>query len=200
MRKVSKTATLVLILFFCITSSANALVVMPEWEGPTTNTDGTPLTDLAGYKIYWGTVSGGPYPNSMIATRCLACASPGLVITDYECMALQPGITYYFVVVAFNTDGVESDPSNEIFITVSLGPVLLGNVDTISPGSAYRVDGYDLTALLRNIGVGVVGSACTPESYNAWTSSGMDVFDLGYIGHISGIAIGLINANFGRTQ
>jgi len=28
-----------------------------SWIPPTTNTDGTALTDLAGYKVYYGTVS-----------------------------------------------------------------------------------------------------------------------------------------------
>jgi hypothetical protein len=28
------------------------------WDAPTTNADGTPLTDLAGYRIYYGTTSG----------------------------------------------------------------------------------------------------------------------------------------------
>ena len=35
-----------------------------SWTPPTTNTDGSPLTNLAGYKIYWGT-SQGTYPNSV---------------------------------------------------------------------------------------------------------------------------------------
>jgi hypothetical protein len=26
-----------------------------SWDPPTTNVDGTPLTDLAGYKVYYGT-------------------------------------------------------------------------------------------------------------------------------------------------
>ena len=29
-----------------------------SWVAPSTNEDGTPLTDLAGYKIYYGTASG----------------------------------------------------------------------------------------------------------------------------------------------
>src|SRR4030067_1427045 len=31
---------------------------MLTWDAPTTNTDGSPLTDLAGYKIYYGDSSG----------------------------------------------------------------------------------------------------------------------------------------------
>ncbi len=32
-----------------------------SWTPPTQNTDGSPLTDLAGYRVYWGTSSGN-YP------------------------------------------------------------------------------------------------------------------------------------------
>ena len=45
--------------------SAGLLIALPYqpkttlmWETPTTNVDGSPLTDLAGFKVYWGTVSG----------------------------------------------------------------------------------------------------------------------------------------------
>jgi hypothetical protein len=71
------------------------------WNPPTQNTDGSPLTDLAGYKIYWGT-SQGTYPNSVTLTN------PGL--TSYVVTNLVSG-TYYFVATALNSEGVESSYS-----------------------------------------------------------------------------------------
>jgi hypothetical protein len=68
------------------------------WVPPTLNTDGSPLNDLAGYKVYWGT-SVGNYPNSTTLNN------PGL--TSYVVSNLAPG-TYYFVATAFNSNGVES--------------------------------------------------------------------------------------------
>ncbi len=38
--------------------TAFAGTITLAWDAPTTNTDGTPLTDLAGYKIYYGPTSG----------------------------------------------------------------------------------------------------------------------------------------------
>src|SRR3990167_6643637 len=45
--------------------SAGLLIALPYqpkttlmWEAPTSNIDGSPLTDLSGYKVYWGAVSG----------------------------------------------------------------------------------------------------------------------------------------------
>ncbi|HUQ51567.1 MAG TPA: putative Ig domain-containing protein [Gammaproteobacteria bacterium] len=69
-----------------------------NWTPPTTNTDGTPLTHLAGYKIYWGTTSGN-YSNSV------ALMNPGL--TSYVVTNLVPG-TYFFVATAVNSTGAES--------------------------------------------------------------------------------------------
>jgi len=72
------------------------------WTPPTQNTDGSPLTNLAGYKIYWGTTQGA-YPNSATLNN------PGL--TSYVVGNLVPG-TYYFAATAFNASGQESPLSN----------------------------------------------------------------------------------------
>ena len=68
------------------------------WQPPTANTDGSPLTNLSGYRIYWGT-SLGDYPNSTILSN------PGL--TSYVVTNLTPG-TWYFVATALNNAGGES--------------------------------------------------------------------------------------------
>jgi len=69
-----------------------------NWRAPTQNEDGTTLTDLDGYKIYWGTTSGS-YPNSVTINDKDA--------TTYVVDNLTPG-TYEFVATSFNTSGVES--------------------------------------------------------------------------------------------
>jgi len=79
-----------------------------SWTPPTQNTDGTALTNLAGYRIYWGTTSGS-YPNSVMIDQ------PG--VTTYVVENLVPG-TYEFVSTAINADGVESDYSNPATKTV----------------------------------------------------------------------------------
>jgi hypothetical protein len=73
-----------------------------SWAPPTTRTDGTPLTDLAGYRIHYGTSPG------VYSTR-ISIDNPG--ITTYVVENLAPA-TYYFVTTAFDTAGGESDYSN----------------------------------------------------------------------------------------
>jgi hypothetical protein len=72
-----------------------------SWTPPTQNTDGSQLTDLSGFKIYWGP-SAGNYPNSVTLNN------PGL--TSYVVDNLVPG-TYYFAASALNSAGAESQVS-----------------------------------------------------------------------------------------
>jgi hypothetical protein len=73
-----------------------------SWTPPTTNTDGSPLTNLAGYRVRWGS-SAGNYTSSVTLNNA------GL--TSYVVGSLVPG-TYYFVVTALSSAGVESQFSN----------------------------------------------------------------------------------------
>ena len=79
-----------------------------SWTAPSENEDGSPLEDLSGYRIYWGTTSGN-YSNS------LTIDDTGL--TTYVIDNLAPG-TYEFVATSFNAAGVESDYSNAATKTV----------------------------------------------------------------------------------
>lgn len=84
-----------------LTVTAPATSVTLTWDASTTNTDGTALTDLAGYKVYYGT-SPGNYTATINAGN----------VTTYMVSGLAPG-TYYFAVTAVNSGGAESGYSNE---------------------------------------------------------------------------------------
>lgn len=71
--------------------------------------DDTPLTNLAGYDIHYGTVSGR-------YTQTIAVSNPG--IATYVVQNLAPG-TYYFAVAAVNASGTESPLSSEVSATVN---------------------------------------------------------------------------------
>lgn len=95
---------LAVLVMFSIPPSAFAGTssVTLAWDAPTTNADGTPLTDLAGYKLYYGPSSGNYTQNIDV----------GAVIT-YKAANLPDGL-YFFVVTAYDTMGNESDYSNEV--------------------------------------------------------------------------------------
>ena len=87
---------------------SNAAVTL-QWLPPTENTDGTPLTNLAGYDIHYGT-------QSRSYTETIQVSNPG--IATYVVDNLTPG-TYYFAVSAVNSGGTESPPSSEVSMTVN---------------------------------------------------------------------------------
>jgi hypothetical protein len=72
------------------------------WQPPASNTDGSPLTNLSAFKVYWGTTE-GTYPHS---TRIANNAARTHTVTG-----LGTG-TWFFVVTALNANGIESPFSN----------------------------------------------------------------------------------------
>jgi hypothetical protein len=128
------------------------------WTAPTQNTDGTPLTDLAGFKIYAGTVQGGPYGDVSITI-----SNP--TTTTFVVPGLAEGTTYFFVTTAFNSANPvqESDFSNEVS---KLIPPLVPN-----PPSMLTVANLLVWDIVKQenkyvfLGVGTVpnGTPCDPD-------------------------------------
>ena len=64
---------------------------------------------VAGYNVYRGSVSGGPYVkvNSSVVT-----------VTTYNDSTVQPGQTYFYTVTSVNLSDVESSYSNEVMAPI----------------------------------------------------------------------------------
>lgn len=69
-----------------------------SWAAPTQNTDGSALTNLAGFKVYHGTS-----PSALTDVRTVA----GAAVLSYNFTALPSG-THYFAVSSYNAAGAES--------------------------------------------------------------------------------------------
>ena len=109
-----KTIIFTLIYSFSILAQAGYTVT---WVPPTENTDGSPLTDLAGYKL-WCLYAENDYGNPAILPATdteyvKAWAGPG----DWKCKMR-----------AFNEAGVDSADSQEVFFTL---------VDTDGDGNGH---------------------------------------------------------------
>jgi len=90
-----------------VMQTANGTVTL-SWTAPTQNSDGSALTDLAGYKIYYRKNSGS-------YDQAVRLDNPS--ITTFVVEQLSPA-TYYFAATAFNSTGVESSFSTEVVRTV----------------------------------------------------------------------------------
>ena len=95
-----------------------------SWIAPTENTDGTPLTDLDGFKVQWGQAQGGPYPSEVDIADETA--------TTADIRPLAAG-TWFFVTKAYNAIGIESDLSNEASKSVGLTLETMSVGITVNP-------------------------------------------------------------------
>ena len=80
-----------------------------SWIPPTTNADGSPMTDLAGYRIYFGRSSGA-------LDQTVVVSNAG--ITRWVIENLSPA-TWYFSMTSVNSYGIESTRSGTVSRTLT---------------------------------------------------------------------------------
>jgi len=138
-----------------------------SWAIPTKNTDGSTLSNLAGYKVRFGT-------SASALTQTQSVNSPSATSTTVP--ALSTG-TWYFSVRAVNSNQVESGDSNVAQKTISSASAAKTVAITITPGTppptkTLKTVGttvYDVlyTAgtrqLGRQVGTVALGVACNPQ-------------------------------------
>ena len=89
-------------------------------------------SDLAGYRVQYGTVSGNPSTTVDVGN-----------VTQRQFTGLQAGVTYYFRVKAYNTANDESAPSAEVSY---MPPVaVVPTLTSISPASGPSTGGTTIT-------------------------------------------------------
>src|SRR5262249_61080989 len=92
--------------------SGTAGVLEASWLAPTTNTDGSSLTDLAFYRLYHGSAS-TPCPGSAFLQIASPTPTPQTNETvTYTLTGLLLGSRYFVAVTAVDSDANESDCSS----------------------------------------------------------------------------------------
>ncbi len=92
-----------------VTTACSSTGSTPTGETAALSWDASTGPDLAGYKIYLATTSGGyGAPIATVPTD----------LTSYTAPGLETGTTYFFAVTAYNSDGSESSFSNEVSKTI----------------------------------------------------------------------------------
>jgi hypothetical protein len=90
------------------TAQTATTTVTLGWQAPTQNDDGTPLTDLTGFRVYYGSAT-----QNYVGT--IAIDNAGL--TQHVVEDLPTG-TYFFAITAINAEGLESVYSTEVTTTI----------------------------------------------------------------------------------
>lgn len=124
---------------------ASAAETTLNWQAPTQNVDGSPLTDLAGYLVYFGSSSRSYLGNVAIQDPAATSAT-----VSFAADWLVPGENRIFIAMtALDDDGNESPYSNEISRLVTV-------TDDVAPGSPIII------TITIEIGVDCpVGVTCT---------------------------------------
>src|SRR3972149_11528611 len=156
-----RSTVLILFLFiggWALPPPASAGQAILSWDPPATNADGSPLTDLSGYRIYYGT-SPGVYGTAIDVGNVITSTVPNLA----------DGSLYYFVVTAYDLSENESQFSNEVnkiilgITTVSLsdGRVSLAYSQTVAASGGKSPLSWSITSGSLPAGISLNGSSGT---------------------------------------
>lgn len=92
-----------------VAAGGGARTATLSWVPPTARTDGSALTNLAGYRIYYG-------PSQSAMTTRADVNNPSL--STYVVEGLTPG-TWYFAATSVDANGRESDRTPTVSLTIS---------------------------------------------------------------------------------
>jgi hypothetical protein len=128
-----------------VVASPGTQSMLIQWRPPVRSADGSPLTDLAGYRLYTGQAE-GEY------TQVVEITNPGL--TSYHLDGLFPG-GYFVALSAVDASGLESAPSADAFVVLeanaagsSAQPPATNDLGSGGGGSALHLFVVMLLALL----------------------------------------------------
>jgi hypothetical protein len=121
-----------------VATRARAGDLTATWTAPATNCDGSPITNLAGFRAYWG-----PYHAHL--------ADPAL--TSYTVGGLPPG-EWWIGITAYNADGEESPIAGPVVKVIAAGEFV-----TSAP-TVYNVLKHANSLLLLPVGTVPLGTPC----------------------------------------
>jgi hypothetical protein len=150
---------------YTLTCSWGTGTARVSWAAPTTNTDGSALTNLAGFRVYYSTTNGSFSQSTLVSDTTSRSATIA---------ALAPG-TWYFTVRALNSNQVASANSNVASKAVSGSTAARTVGITVTPASGtlktIATTVYDVVrdsggrwALGRAVGTIPIGRSC--RTYN----------------------------------
>jgi len=119
------------------------------------------VSDVAGYKVYYGTASHN-YTSDVNAGTSTSVAIDGLT----------PGVTYYFAVTAYDNSGNQSAYSQEVQATIPNPPVISCSATSLTNSCALGNNASSQTMQVWNSGAGTLNyNVSTNQSWITCTQS-----------------------------
>jgi hypothetical protein len=166
-------------------------VLNASWTMPTTNADGSALTDLASFKVYYGT-SNAPCPGASFVSVTAPTSAPGPNQTATTTLTgLTTGATYFAAVTAVDSSGAESACS-PVGSAVARSDFSVTPSGTVDFGSVNIGTTADQTFTVQNTGGGTV-------SGNATTSAPFSVVSGGSFNLVGSGATATVTVRFTPT-
>jgi Divergent InlB B-repeat domain/Abnormal spindle-like microcephaly-assoc'd, ASPM-SPD-2-Hydin len=121
------------------TNSARAGVLDASWTAPTTNTDGSRLTDLASYRVYYAASPASPCPGPTFREVASSTATPGGETVSVRLRGLRTAASYNVAVTAVDSGGNESGcsliASASAQVALAISPTATVNFGSVNFGS-----------------------------------------------------------------
>src|SRR2546428_1828241 len=161
------------------TNPGSAGVLDASWTAPTTNTDGSPLTDLASYRIYYVAAPASPCLGSTFGLVASPTPNPppGQIVSA-RLTGLTTGTPYNVAVTAVDTSGSESacsnvPPSALAALELSVAPTGATNFGNVNLGSfSEQIFTVQNTRTAPVSGTASVSAPFTIVSGSAFTIAG----------------------------
>ena len=148
----------ILLEILLVTSPGTAGILDATWTAPTTNTDGSPLTDLQAYRIYYGT-SSAPCLGSSVTQIASPTSSPGPSQTvSLRLSGLTIGSLYNVAVTAVDAIGNESACSGAAS-AVARADFAVNPSGTVSFGGVNLGSFTEKAFVVSNSGGGTISGA-----------------------------------------
>src|SRR5882762_4181624 len=149
----------------------SAGILDASWIAPTTNTDGSPLTDLSSYRVYYGT-SNAPCPGSSFFSVASPTASPSSNQTvSLSLTGLAPGTLYFVSVSAVDASGNQS-PCSAAASAAARSDFAVSPSGSVNFGNVTLGGFVEQTFTVSNIAGGTVsGSASVPLPFTIVSGS-----------------------------